>query len=497
VNTYRLRELFVGSSTDALGFVNQLLAAIAKNPAREAIKLIPWNADVFRPSQMTLETLLNKLPDFDGAVFILMDKDKDWDWKTRGHNPSENIYFEIGLAMGKLGPDNVVIVQSDQVVVPSDLSGFTTIRVPENPDPSDAQRVVEELRKHFSRLPPALSPGQGKLIEITETLEDFYERFQNYLRHSKDFVFLIGSGFECTDDVSLKRAETYLRVLTGCALRHRVIRIETGTFPRMAEWLQMVATYLAPLRNVEIYKPKEPTSFLFQDMCLIDPGTENAIVEFMFGTEKAEKGRRVERPGVGVFLQSTQATEVLHRRLADYLNILQQVTPEELLSAHGISHSILRGSEKVVRYFTYGSNMSLTQITDRMPTARFVGTGRLPGYRLVFGTTGTIFRDSVATIYPDQNSEVWGGIAEVSEHDLNRMDFYEGVQQGEYARIKVNVESASSGMLEQLPTYCSQRRVREGRPSPEYLGRLLSGALELGLPNHYLEFLQSLKHSDE
>ena len=75
-----------------------------------------------------------------------MDKDRAWDWKARGHNPSENIYFEIGLAMGKLGRENVVVIQSDQVSVPSDLKGFTTIRIPENPDPTDAQVVVEELR---------------------------------------------------------------------------------------------------------------------------------------------------------------------------------------------------------------------------------------------------------------------------------------------------------------------------------------------------------------
>ena len=53
-DTYRIRKIFVGSSTDALDFVNQLLAAVAKNPAKGSIKLVPWNADVFRPSQMTL-----------------------------------------------------------------------------------------------------------------------------------------------------------------------------------------------------------------------------------------------------------------------------------------------------------------------------------------------------------------------------------------------------------------------------------------------------------
>ena len=172
------------------------------------------------------------------------------------------------------------------------------------------------------------------------------------------------------------------------------------------------------------------------------------------------------------------------------------MTPEELLAAYAIEPSILRGSEKVVRYFTYGSNMSLAQITDRMPTAKFVGIGRLPGYRLVFGTTGTISRNSVATILRDPGSEVWGGVAEVSEHDLNRMDFYEGVRQGEYARIEVNVERAS-GAQEEIPTYCSLRKVFEGLPSREYLKRLQDGAEELKLPDHYLKFLHSLKHADQ
>ena len=125
----------------------------------------------------------------------------------------------------------------------------------------------------------------------------------------KEFVFIVGSGFECTDDVSRERAETYLRVLTGCALRHKLIRVETAALPQMGEWVKMVARSLAPLRNVEIYIPRERTRLFFQDMCLIDPGTESSIVEFMFGAERAEKGRRVERAGIGVFLQSAQATK--------------------------------------------------------------------------------------------------------------------------------------------------------------------------------------------
>ena len=69
-------------------------------------------------------------------------------------------------------------------------------------------------------------------------------------------------------------------------------------------------------------------------------------------------------------------------------------------------------------YIAYGSNLNIEQMLHRCPTARIVGSGILPDYKLVFSR--------VASIIPEERSFVPCGVWEIDYHCEKALDHYEG-----------------------------------------------------------------------
>jgi hypothetical protein len=85
-----------------------------------------WKDDVFGPGSGTLESLMRVLEQFDFAAMILSPDDTS---EIRGQtyaSPRDNVLFELGLFMGRLGPKRVFVVHEADVnlKLPSDLAGI-------------------------------------------------------------------------------------------------------------------------------------------------------------------------------------------------------------------------------------------------------------------------------------------------------------------------------------------------------------------------------------
>lgn len=115
-------RIFIGSSSEGLDIARALQAALY-NEAEPVI----WSQGVFGLSGGTLETLLQESDNFDFAVFILSADDLVVKRGQRGNAARDNVLFELGLFMGRLGRDRTFFVYSrtDQLLMPSDLAGVT------------------------------------------------------------------------------------------------------------------------------------------------------------------------------------------------------------------------------------------------------------------------------------------------------------------------------------------------------------------------------------
>jgi predicted nucleotide-binding protein len=114
--------VFIGSSSEGL-------------PAAQALQLnldhcaevILWSQGLFGLSEGSLESLVNRIQDFDFAILILTPDDLTLSRGNETQSPRDNVVFELGLCMGALGRTRSFIVydRSADIKLPSDLAGVT------------------------------------------------------------------------------------------------------------------------------------------------------------------------------------------------------------------------------------------------------------------------------------------------------------------------------------------------------------------------------------
>ena len=137
-------------------------------------------------------------------------------------------------------------------------------------------------------------------------------------------------------------------------------------------------------------------------------------------------------------------------------------------------------------YFSYGSNLSLSRMRDRVASAVAVGRARLPGHRL---TTDKRGRDGSgkANLRQDPAAAVWGVVYRFLAEHWPALD---ACERG-YARVEVEV-ALESGERLRVETYVSSLLAPDPVPLAWYKRLILDGAREHGLPAAYLEMLEAL-----
>jgi len=147
-----------------------------------------------------------------------------------------------------------------------------------------------------------------------------------------------------------------------------------------------------------------------------------------------------------------------------------------------------------VWYFAYGSNMQRATFCGRRGI-EFVRAmaGRAPGWRLVLDKPPLVpIGESFANIVPDPDAEVHGVLYEVSAGALEMIDLTEGVLIGNYVRRTISVTTLGERCDVEAATLVSDRRDAALCPSTRYMGLLIEGALEHGLPAEYIAFLRAV-----
>lgn len=115
------RRVFIGSSVKAIHVANDLQQMLEYDA-----KCSVWNQGFFGLNLSTLEGLLESINRFDFGIFVFYPDD---DIIISGETEKitrDNVLFEFGLFMGKLGRSRSFIVRSkDDIRMLSDLSGVT------------------------------------------------------------------------------------------------------------------------------------------------------------------------------------------------------------------------------------------------------------------------------------------------------------------------------------------------------------------------------------
>jgi cation transport regulator ChaC len=145
-------------------------------------------------------------------------------------------------------------------------------------------------------------------------------------------------------------------------------------------------------------------------------------------------------------------------------------------------------------YFAYGSNLCVGQMLRRTGP---IGEGedspcvaRLPGYRLFFnmqGDDGSVYANIL-----QPGDGVIGVLYRCSVTALACLDAYEEGYDRRWVLVTLESGATREAMAYVARPECTSSG---GRPSPEYLGRILRGARGHGLPEAYIRSIEAQARS--
>jgi gamma-glutamylcyclotransferase len=130
-------------------------------------------------------------------------------------------------------------------------------------------------------------------------------------------------------------------------------------------------------------------------------------------------------------------------------------------------------------YFAYAHDLNKKQMKERAPESKPRVTATLPNYRLVFLGWSRQWKGGIATIRGTHGGKVAGGVYEITERDLRRLDALEGYPR-DSNRINVTVFTEDGDALRAV-TYLKTGQSEEAKPSPEYLSVIQAGYRDWGI----------------
>ncbi len=206
--------------------------------------------------------------------------------------------------------------------------------------------------------------------------------------------------------------------------------------------------------------------------------------------QQSPDGKILDKDDDGWIVYRNQFHAALEEEFRDYLTDLQLPASDRslrrnfLLRMDSICGTL--SDESRVLYFAYGSNMSLEQISTRIPGAVRIGIGHLREHRVVFNKCGAD-GSGKANIAPDRQggAGVWGIVFEISKEQLKTLAGYE---KG-YFRRDVMVSVADE--VRQAATFVAEpSALKQIPPRTSYWQRISDGAREL--PQEYKDQLTQM-----
>jgi hypothetical protein len=161
-----LPSIFIGSSSEGLDVARE----VELHLQHVALPTI-WRDGVFGLGTGTLESLMNAIEQYDFAAMILSPDDLIESRNAKSASARDNVLFELGLFMGRLGRNRTFIIHEmdANLKLPSDLAGIT----------------LSPYRKR-ENLSAALSPTCTPIIRAIRSLKFFEGRASTQFSRATD-----------------------------------------------------------------------------------------------------------------------------------------------------------------------------------------------------------------------------------------------------------------------------------------------------------------------
>jgi len=170
-------RIFIGSSTEGL-----YAAEYIKRFFSADYDCVIWNEDVFKFNKSFLETLLNSASLFDFGFLVFTKDDVAISRESVFETARDNVIFEYGLFLGRLGIDRAFVVVEEGAKIPSDFLGYTltqmkTEKTGDGKVKIDVVQFASELEKLKLQIDDHVRLGHLGLLPSTVIAISYFENF--------------------------------------------------------------------------------------------------------------------------------------------------------------------------------------------------------------------------------------------------------------------------------------------------------------------------------
>jgi O-acetyl-ADP-ribose deacetylase (regulator of RNase III) len=256
-------RIFIGSSAEALD-----ISYAAQEELNRDFDVTVWNQDVFHLSYDALDSMLQALDSSDAGLFVLKPDDVT---ESRGEpalSVRDNVIFELGMFMGRLGRDRtfMLLPVASSVRLPSDLGGIIAARY-------DADRFERQPRAAVgpacTQIRQAINAIQPRMVAVPRARARLDRAMS---RMSKDLEHFLADRVLGSDNGDMTAWPEPVSLRLG---RARVL-IETGRIQNFQSADPRAAVAL-------------PANEYFDDECISDTNSSlGAFVQHHFGDSVAD-----------------------------------------------------------------------------------------------------------------------------------------------------------------------------------------------------------------
>ncbi len=263
------QRIFIGSSVEGLNIAEKI-----KDYFKDSYDCFIWTDDIFQYNEGFLETLVKSASLFDFGFMVFSADDIS---KIRGKEHEtvrDNILFEYGLFLGRVGVDNTYILYEKGVKLPSDLQGVTLAEYSTNiingkKEPDDS--INSTLGKLKKRIDEKANLCHLGLLPSTVIAISYFE---NFIKLVTDYIFTNEGNIEIDGK---KYNSAKLRIVIPTDLDADMKRHATHYF-RTAQFCSSTVPTIHRSYPVYIASAEESDNVItFADMPTILNGIDKAI----------------------------------------------------------------------------------------------------------------------------------------------------------------------------------------------------------------------------
>lgn len=230
-------RIFIGSSTEGLPVANRI-----KDYFEPDYECKIWNDGIFQYNDNFLDTLMKSASLFDFAFMVFSADDLSKVRDSFFETPRDNVMFEYGLFLGRVGNQRAFVIKDKKVKILSDLLGITLADY-ETDDTGLATHSLEvTLEQLKKKIDDNVRLGQLGLLPSTVIAISYFE---NFIKLVADQIYpfprdgvMDGKKYESAKlrivipkdlDADMKRRATVYYVKNG--LSEKVINTSHRSYP--------------------------------------------------------------------------------------------------------------------------------------------------------------------------------------------------------------------------------------------------------------------------